>query len=514
MTPEQRSYNMSKIRSKNTSPEIQAFDYFNSRGYEFLTHVKQLPGSPDIVFPIHKIAVFIDGSFWHGKTLKKAKSSLSDYWIQKITYNIERDRSNRSILQKNGWSVMSIWDDDLKKESDKHLKRIEKTLNKIIPIKQKVNLPAVFSFFSGIGLLDLGFEQAGFKLFFSNEINPNFIKANNYARNNMGFDPPVNDFHTGSIEEFLNGSKNRLSMLVERAKKKYGLVGFVGGPPCPDFSTGGKNLGKDGKYGVLSEIYIETIIEHSPDFFLFENVKGLWHTRKHREYYEKLKNKLHKHGYITTEKLINSLEYGVPQNRERLILIGFRRHLLEELGFSLSKTTIELHEDLFPWLKYALYRKQEVKELPWPSTEPFAIDSEKKCPSGIIADLTVQNWFKKNNTEKHPNAQHYFKPRSGLQKMTSTEEGYVIARSYKRLHRWRFSPTVAYGNNEVHLHPYKARRLTVSEALALQSAPENFVVPEDMTLTDMFKTVSNCVPFLVSYSIACSMADFIIQAKT
>ena len=70
--------------------------------------------------------------------------------------------------------------------------------------------------------------------------------------------------------------------------------------------------------------------------------------------------------------------------------------------------------------------------------------------------------------------------------------------SYKRLHRWRYSPTAAYGNNEVHLHPYKARRLSVAEVLAIQSVPKEFELPKEMSLTDMFKTVGNGVPVLMA----------------
>ena len=72
----------------------------------------------------------------------------------------------------------------------------------------------------------------------------------------------------------------------------------------------------------------------------------------------------------------------------------------------------------------------------------------------------------------------------------------------KRLHRWRYSPTAAYGNNEVHLHPYLARRLSVAEALAIQGLPAGFMLPPDMSLTDKFKTVGNGVPFGLARGLA------------
>ena len=88
-------------------------------------------------------------------------------------------------------------------------------------------------------------------------------------------------------------------------------------------------------------------------------------------------------------------------------------------------------------------------------------------------------------------------------------EGDDSKKSYKLLHRWRYSPTAAYGNNEVHLHPYKERRLSVAEALAIQSLPKEFSFPDNMTLTDMFKTIGNGVPFIMSSGIAKTIYSFL-----
>jgi len=89
------------------------------------------------------------------------------------------------------------------------------------------------------------------------------------------------------------------------------------------------------------------------------------------------------------------------------------------------------------------------------------------------------------------------------------DEGDDSKKSYKRLHRWRYSPTAAYGNNEVHIHPYLPRRISVAEALAIQSLPKEFELPATMTLTNMFKTVGNGVPFLASRGIALTILDFL-----
>jgi len=96
----------------------------------------------------------------------------------------------------------------------------------------------------------------------------------------------------------------------------------------------------------------------------------------------------------------------------------------------------------------------------------------------------------------------------------SIEEGDTKRKSFKRLHRWRYSPTAAYGHNEVHLHPYKPRRLSVAEALAIQSLPRQFELPPDMTLTNMFQSVGNGVPFLASKMAARSIKEFLLSRTT
>ena len=136
-----------------------------------------------------------------------------------------------------------------------------------------------------------------------------------------------------------------------------------------------------------------------------------------------------------------------------------------------------------------------------------------ECPDGIPKELTVQYWFEKNDVEHHPNSDDYFTPRGGIARITSVDEGDVSKKSYKRLHRWRYSPTVAYGNNEVHLHPYRVRRISAAEALSLQTLPREFELPKEMTLTNKFKTIGNGVPFLLSSGIARTISDFLEGIK-
>ena len=179
--------------------------------------------------------------------------------------------------------------------------------------------PNIFSFFSGSGFLDLGFEQSGYDIKFVNEYLPSFMNAYQYSREQMKLDKPEFGYQNNDINDFLDNRKKELKDFV-CVSKKDALTGFIGGPPCPDFSVAGKNKGKEGDNGKLSLSYVNSIVTFNPDFFLFENVKGLWRTARHRAYFEDLKKILNAAGYCTTERLTNSLEFGAPQDRDRILL--------------------------------------------------------------------------------------------------------------------------------------------------------------------------------------------------
>lgn len=358
----------------------------------------------------------------------------------------------------------------------------------------------IFSFFSGSGFLDLGFELNGFSIELVNEFSSAFMNAYKYSRKQMGLAVPQYGYSNIDVNEYLNQRANELRDYVADAKKDNSLVGFIGGPPCPDFSIAGKQRGINGNNGKLSLSYINLIIAQHPDFFLFENVKGLWKTAKHRKFYEELKMMLLEAGYFMTDRLTNAIEFGAPQDRDRILLFGISENLFPDCSGNPL--------DDFPWEKYIVYSLSEVKAMQWPTTNQFIENQITQCPANIPKELTVQYWFEKNDVENHPNGHDCFAPHSGITKMLSVDEGDDSRKSYKRLHRWRYSPTVAYGNNEVHLHPYKARRLTVAEALALQSLPKEFVLPPEMSLTNKFKTTGNGVPFLLSSGIAKTISDY------
>jgi DNA mismatch endonuclease (patch repair protein) len=130
---QKRSEIMSLIRSKNTKPEIALRKLvsaaFYPKGYRYRIHYKKLKGRPDIAFVSLKVAVFMDGAFWHGYQFEKRKKKLpKKYWVPKIEENMRRDRRTNARLKKLGWKVVRVWGHDVKKKPDRVIERIAAAL--------------------------------------------------------------------------------------------------------------------------------------------------------------------------------------------------------------------------------------------------------------------------------------------------------------------------------------------------------------------------------------------------
>ena len=128
---EQRSRNMSAIKSKNTKPEIFVRKLLHSKGYRFRLHKKDLPGSPDIVLPKYKTVIFVHGCFWHRHQNCKYASNPKtrrEFWEKKFKENIERDKKTQEKLKNLGWKTKIVWECEIKKQ-DKLIKKLEDFLN-------------------------------------------------------------------------------------------------------------------------------------------------------------------------------------------------------------------------------------------------------------------------------------------------------------------------------------------------------------------------------------------------
>ena len=130
---ETRSYNMSRIRSKNTKPKMLVRKFLHANGFRFKLHDKSLPGKPDIVLPKYKTVIFVHGCFWHGHTNCKyfvVPKTRTDWWLNKINGNIANDAKAAKALKKEAWKIIHLWECNLK--GVKGEKTLQKLLKKII----------------------------------------------------------------------------------------------------------------------------------------------------------------------------------------------------------------------------------------------------------------------------------------------------------------------------------------------------------------------------------------------
>ena len=130
-SPEKRSYNMSRIHAKGTKPEETVRKYLFSKGFRYRKNDPLLPGKPDIVLPKYKTVVFVNGCFWHrheGCKYFVWPKNNAEFWRKKIMSNVERDNRNYSELKEKGWSVVVIWECELKDRRLETLSSVAKSL--------------------------------------------------------------------------------------------------------------------------------------------------------------------------------------------------------------------------------------------------------------------------------------------------------------------------------------------------------------------------------------------------
>lgn len=348
--------------------------------------------------------------------------------------------------------------------------------------------------------MDMGFEQEGFKIVWANENNPSFVSLhsegyNNWRRTQLR---RRNKIHreSASIETL----RPRQILRAAFGDGKPEIFGIIGGPPCPDFSNAGRHKGHRGENGKLTRDFVDLICELKPSFFVLENVAGLARFTKHRRFLNRIKKQLAHAGYVTDAKILNALEFGVPQFRERLFVVGLRRKLAYRY---IQPPTLVDNGSWYPWPLVEKYTNAATV-FDWPAITRYGRRPVK--PKGIPRELCVLRCLvPKSRRGGIPNANNIFKTYS--KKYYRIKEGDTLKKSFKRLHRYRYSPTACYGNREVHLHPWEPRRLSLREAMRIQGIPDSYVLPEDVPLSTTFRMVSNGVPVPLARHVAQSLMD-------
>ena len=324
----------------------------------------------------------------------------------------------------------------------------------------------ILSLFCGPGGLDLGFENAGFNVGLAFDIKPDSVATYNANR----AEP-----HRAHLADV---SALTLDRLDELWGAEFNPDGVIGGPPCQSFSQANTTeLDGDPRH-LLPLAYaglLKRLNKRRPvKFFVMENVTGLTNT-KHLHRLMEMIEALTDAGYNVSQAVLNGIDYGLPQKRQRLFLVGISRAE-------------------FPGLSW---------QTPSSTTEEGADISVKAAIGGLPEPTYFRRDLLREDIPFHPN--HWcMSPKSPkFTKPGALMPGNGRNRSFKTLAWEKPSPTVAYGHREVHVHPSCTRRLSVYEAMKLQGFPDTYELLG--TLSSQIIQVSEAVPPPMAEAVARSV---------
>ena len=307
------------------------------------------------------------------------------------------------------------------------------------------------SLFCGAGGLDLGFEQERFSVDLAVDIREASVRSYNHNR-------------LIAAGRTVDVSKATVLSLDRLARKQLAPIGIIGGPPCQSFTQATHNLDNDPRHDLPLQFVrlLRAFNRRSPvSFFVLENVPGLT-KKRHEKRFKKFLNAFDRAGFNVFHTMLNASSFGVPQDRSRLILAGFNKALLPHAEWCIPKGSRKPLRTV----------RSSIGHLPEPVFWEKGLDS--------------------NDIPLHPN--HWcMVPRS--RKFTTPGvlvPGTSRGRSFRTLSWDAPSPTIAYGNREVHVHPSCKRRLSVYESLLLQGFPTTYELVG--SLSAQISQVSEAVP--------------------
>ena len=308
---------MRKVHSSNTAPEITLRKALWAQGLRYKICPADLPGKPDIVLPSKRLAIFVDGDFWHGNQWRKRNlsaleeqfqgTSSKDYWLKKIRRNMSRDCAATASLLAEGWTVLRFWESEVKKNLgncvdlvlEAAMKGAETNPFSLVPQK------TFAEFFAGIGLMRMGLEQQGWIISFANDIDPQKYEM---------YKAQFND----ADEHFVQGDVHKIP-----ADSMPAVTLATASFPCNDLSLAGSRSGLCGKQSSAFWGFIRVIEEmgtRRPPIVLLENVVGFLTSHKGADFKEALLA-LNRLGYDVDTFILDAARF-VPQSRQRLFVVG------------------------------------------------------------------------------------------------------------------------------------------------------------------------------------------------
>jgi DNA (cytosine-5)-methyltransferase 1 len=315
-----------KVKSRDTGPEMLLRKALWKKGFRYRVCVEGMTGKPDIVFEAKKIAVFVDGDFWHGIQWRKRNlDSLEDqfrdapkrsYWLTKIRRNMNRDCEVTRSLLSEGWTILRFWESDIVKDIDKCVEVVLQTYHNGALQRQHASLPekSFAEFFAGIGLMRIGLERHGWTPQFANDI-----------------DPLKEAMYTAQFKD--NGSIFLLEDIHKiRANQVPQVTLATASFPCNDLSLAGMRQGLKGKNSGTYWPFVEILAamgSRRPPMLLIENVTGFL-TSHHGSDFKTALVALNEIGYVVDSFIIDAGCF-VPQSRQRLFIVGILESCLTSM---------------------------------------------------------------------------------------------------------------------------------------------------------------------------------------
>lgn len=305
-----RSATMRAVRSKDTQPESAVRSALHRLGYRFRKDYKVRAAgrlrSLDIAFPSEGLAVLIDGCFWHqcpehGSVPKTNRN----YWVPKLQKNVARDELVNASLRMNGWTVLRIWEHTPPDEAARQVAKRVDALRERALLRAKAVPRSAADLFAGAGGSTQGLRQAGYDVLAAVEFDGACAKT--YRANHAD---------TRLYEEDIAGLTPR-RLRRELGLKRGELRLLNACPPCQGFSTLGRGDEADERNDLVRTV-LAFIEELEPQAFILENVPGLARDRRLKDLIEATRRR----GYGVKAYKVNATEFGVSQNRRRLIVIG------------------------------------------------------------------------------------------------------------------------------------------------------------------------------------------------
>ena len=307
---------MKKIKSSNTNIELLLQNWLKEYKINFTKPqqlIEPVEGNPDFIIARYRIAIFCDGDFWHGyKFEDTAPKRNSEFWKAKIDSNIRRDKNVNEILSQKNWKVFRFWEHEIKKDAALCVGKIKSYIEKSM-VPNTVQFKFV-DLFSGVGGFRIALEELGGKCLGFSEI-----------------DKPAIEVYKSNFCDFQYENEIELGDIIKLGKLPFENIDLiVGGVPCQSWSVAGKMRGFEDPRGRLWNDTLRVVQENMPKAFIFENVKGLMDPRN-KANLDLIEDSFRKLGYLIKTKLLNSFDFGLPQNRDRIFIVGIRKDIEEQL---------------------------------------------------------------------------------------------------------------------------------------------------------------------------------------